>query len=445
LVRDEIKNRYGVRRSLAQSASSCTWRESLMISQLLAKHRDKPWVWLAGITLLSAACVAVSLRVIPHGHLVPDFICYWTAGTIVTLGESPYDVRLQTQIQRQLGWDRERDGFGKYDFSPYYYPPWFAMAFAALVPLGFERARAIFYFVNVEMLFLSGYLLSISAARVPRIIPLVMVPLFVLCPLSLLIGQTAIPMLFLTALAWKLLERGNDLAAGATLALLTTKPQLGAVLVLALLLWAARRRRWRVISGFALTLGALSLASAVILPAWPIEMIRASAETPPPTTYLPWIGTTWLLALRTAGLQSWGLWAAYLALAVPFLALIARAALDQARPVSEILSLGIFAGFIVAPYARHYDFPVLLIPLFVLMEGRLPELAGAAMMGALIVAPYLHLGAMMEFRRKYPGSQHFPECTFLWIPALVTAAWVIYEAAPRMRRSAANHSRQLRG
>ena len=111
-----------------------------------------------------------------------------------------------------------------------------------------------------------------------------------------------------------------------------------------------------------------------------------------------------------------------------------RAALDRSRPLCEVIALGILAAFIVAPYARHYDFPVLLIPLFVLMGGRLPELAGAALMGALLVLPYLHLGAMMEFRRKYPGSQQFPECTFLWIPGLLTGVWLIYEARPRKRR-----------
>jgi hypothetical protein len=399
-----------------------------------AKRCDQAWLWILGITLISAVCVAISLRVIPHGNLVPDFTCYWTAGAILTTGESPYDIRLQSEMQRQLGWDRARDGFGRYDFAPYYYPPWFGMGFAALVPLGFERARAVFYFVNVEMLFLSGYLLSATAARVPRIIPLVMVPLFVLCPLSLLIGQTAIPMLFLTALEWNLLERGYDRSAGAALAFLTTKPQLGAVLVLASLLWAARRGRWRLVQGFALTLVALSLASALILPTWPLEMMRASAVTPPPTTYLPWIGTTWLLALRTVGLQSWGLWSAYLALVLPFLALVVRASLARSRPASEVIALGVLAAFIVAPYGRHYDFPILLIPLFVLMGGRLPELAGAALLVILLIVPYVHLGAMMEFRRKYPTSQQFPEITFLWVPALLTGVWLIYEARARKRR-----------
>ncbi len=399
--------------------------------QVLAKLGNQHWVWITGITVLSAACVAVSLRVIPGDKLTPDFIHHWTAGKIVASGGNPYDAARQARIHQELGWDRARDGLGIYDFLPYYYPPWFAVAYALLVPLGYEGARVASYFLNVELLFLSGYFLSGTVTRVPRTIPLVVVPVFVFCPATLLIGQTTILMLFLIVLEWKFLEQGNDLAAGVALAFLTTKPQLGAVLVLALLLWAARQRRWRVVRGFSLTLIALALGSAVIVPLWPLEMVRAIAATPPPTTYLPWIGTTLLLALRTVGLQSWSLWAFYLALAIPFLALVIRAALDRSRPVSDVIALGILAAFIVAPYARHYDFPVLLVPLFVLMGGRLPELAGTALMIVLLVLPYLHLGAMMEFRRKHPTSQQFPECTFLWVPALLTGVWLIYELRAR--------------
>src|SRR5262249_19705563 len=155
-------------------------------------------------------------------------------------GGDPYDVGLQTQIQQRLGWKRATDGLGRYDFLPYYYPPWFAMAFALLVPLGFDKARVVSYFLNVELLLLSGYLLSLLV-RVPRTIPLVVVPLFALSIASVLIGQTAILMLFLTALSWQYLERRNDRVAGVALALLTTKPQVGALLVLLVLLWSARR------------------------------------------------------------------------------------------------------------------------------------------------------------------------------------------------------------
>jgi len=395
---------------------------------LLAKPGDRPWVWIVGITLLSAACVAASLRVIPKDKLMPDFICYWAAGSIVSAGGDPYDAGLQTQIQQGLGWNRATDGLGKYDFLPYYYPPWFAIALALLVPLGYDGARVAWYLLNVELLFLSGYILSRTVTGAARSITLVAVPLFVLSIVSVLVGQTSILALFLAALCWSCLEHNRDHAAGAALAFLTTKPQLTGVLVLALLFWATRRGRWGVVRGFAATLGVLALASALIVPWWPIEMMQATTATPPPTTYFPWIGTTWFLALRTAGLRSWGLWIAYLAVAAPFLALLARAAFDRSRPLADVMALGILAAFIVAPYGRHYDFPLLLIPLFVLMGGRLPELAGTALMVALLILPYFHFGALMRFKDKYPSTVRlFPEWTFIWTPALVVAAWLFYE------------------
>jgi hypothetical protein len=56
-----------------------------------------------------------------------------------------------------------------------------------------------------------------------------------------------------------------------------------------------------------------------------------------------------LLVLKTTGLSSWELWAFYLAAALPFLAVLMRAALDRSRPLEDILSLGLIAPFILAP------------------------------------------------------------------------------------------------
>jgi hypothetical protein len=163
-------------------------------------------------------------------------------------------------------------------------------------------------------------------------------------------------------------------------------------------------------------------------------MLRAAGRTPPPTAYFPWIGTTWLLALTTAGLRSWPLWGCYLAVALPFLAVLVRAALDRSRPLEDIFSLGLIAPFILAPYGRHYDFPVLLIPLFVLIGRRLSEKAGTALLVALLLLPYINLGIIAEFRARYPSTVRlFPEWTFLWIPLLVTATWFATEVG-RTRR-----------
>jgi hypothetical protein len=382
------------------------------------------WTWLVGITLLTAACVQGLLVVAPWEKINPDFICYWAAGKIVAAGESPYDGALQTQIQHERGWDKTTDGLGHYDFLPYYYPPWFAAGCSLLVPLGYDGAKVAWFALNLELLLLAGYLLRDAVPGVPRSVPPVAVPLFGLSVVALFVGQTSILMLFLAALAWKLMARGNDRSAGAALACLTTKPQLTAVLVMALLFWCARQRRWGVVLGFAATLAALASLGAWIVPAWPLEMLRAAERTPPPTAYFPWIGTTWLLALKTAGLHSWGLWGLYLAAALPFLAVLLRAAHDRSRPLEDIVSLGLIAPFILAPYGRHYDFPVLLIPVFVLIGRRLSEKAGTSLLVGVMVLPYVNLAVIVAFRERYPSTVRlFPEWTFLWIPLLVTATW----------------------
>ena len=123
---------------------------------------------------------------------------------------------------------------------------------------------------------------------------------------ALIAGQTPILILFLAALAWKLLDCGRDRAAGAALACLTTKPQLAAVLVLVLGIWAVRQRRWGVFQGSPRPSPCSVLASSVVVPSWPIEMLRATRQTPPPTEYFPWLGNTWFLILRTLGLRSLG-------------------------------------------------------------------------------------------------------------------------------------------
>jgi Glycosyltransferase family 87 len=393
-------------------------------------------LWLSGITLLTVICVRGLLVIAPWEKLVPDFICYWAAGRIVASGHNPYDETLQTRFQRECGWDKATDGLGKFDFLPYYYPPWFAAFCGLLIPLGYEGAKIAWFALNLELLLLSGYLLRDAVPGLARLVPMVMVPVFILSVISLFVGQTSIPMLFLAAVAWRLLARGYDRPAGAALACLTTKPQVAAILVVALLLWAGRRRRWGVVQGFALTLAVLGLGSCLILPTWPIEMIRAGERTPPPTAHFPWIGTTWYLVLKTIGLRSWSLWLPYGAVVVPFLVLVARAALDRSRPLDDVMALGLLAPFIVAPYGRHYDFCVLLIPLFVLMGRRLSEVAGATLMVALMLLPYVHFGALMRFKDEYPSTVRlFPEFTFFWIPLLLTLIWLATELrAARGRR-----------
>ena len=115
-----------------------------------------------------------------------------------------------------------------------------------------------------------------------------------------------------------------------------------------------------------------------------------------------------------------------------------RAAADRSRPLEDIIALGLLAPFIVAPYGRHYDFTVLLIPMYVLLARRLSEISGAILLFALVILPYIHFGVLVRFRQKYPSNVRlFPEFTFFWVPLLLMLIWLATEArAARHRRAA---------
>ena len=76
------------------------------------------------------------------------------------------------------------------------------------------------------------------AACARAVVPFVLMGLL----LAPMLGQTTPLVFFLIVAAWRLLEARRDRAAGGVLAWLTIKPQLTALLLVSLLLWAAQRR-----------------------------------------------------------------------------------------------------------------------------------------------------------------------------------------------------------
>jgi hypothetical protein len=369
--------------------------------------------------------------VVPKGTACPDFICYWAAARNLTSGESPYDEVAQRRVQQAYGWDTVDDGLGRYDFLPFYYPPWFAILCAGFLPLGYENARLAWLVLNAEFIFLTGYLLRAAVPGVPRAVPIAVVPIFAFSATAVLVGQTS-PLIFLTiVLGWRLLEARRDVAAGVVLGWATMKPQLTAVVLAAILLWAICRTRWRVVAGFFTSLGLLCALSLVLVPNWPREMLSAPARTPPPTAYFPWLGTTWYLLLKGFGLTGWSLAGVYAAVALPMLTVVARTALRRSTALADVLSIALIATYFVAPYGRHYDFPVLLIPLLVLIGTRLSDLAGATVLVTLIVLPYLHFMAMplLKSASRMPGTLN-PEASFVWVPLLLAVLWITVRRAP---------------
>jgi hypothetical protein len=379
---------------------------------------------LAGFVAVTAALFFTARALVPAEKVCPDFICFWSAARLISSGQSPYDIALQVEVQHALGWDKSTDGYGMWDCLPYYYPPWFGMLLVPLLPLGFTGAKIAWLVINLELLFLASVLLRDTAASLPRSIPIVLVLAFAFPVLAVMLGQTPPLILCLIAAAWKLLEKRWDASAGIVLAWLSIKPQLTAVLLLAIFLWAVRQRRWRVLLGFATTLGLLAIASTLVLPGWLFEMVKAPGRTPLPTSYYPWVGTTWFLVLKTLGLHSWWLGGLYLAVALPFLGGVVRKALDRESSLKDVMALGIMAAFFVAPYSLSYDFTVLLFPMLVLLGDRLSERAGTLFLFTLIFLPYLHIQNASRIPLWWVPTRFSHQVTLCWIPLLLVIVWL---------------------
>jgi hypothetical protein len=381
-------------------------------SQTLSLKPPGWLVWLVGLVMLTALLVWAGLQVITWEKLCQDYMCFWAAGKILASGENPYDFDLQARIQHEYGWDKETDGLGFFDFLPYRFPPSVMGPLSVLlIPFGFPTARMIWFVLNVEALFLSGYLLRNSVKGVSWLIPIFAIPFFALSVLAALVGQVSPLVLLLLAVAWRLLEGRWDHLAGWVLAWMNMKPQLTAVVVLAILGWSVRNRRWSVITGFAAGLSILVGISTWLVPTWPIDLVRSSSTLPLITESYPAAGTTWLLLLRSLGFEGWTLKGLYLALALPLGFLVMRAALARDSELGEVFGWGLLAAFFVASYARPYDFPVLVIPLLLLLGGRIREIWGTLILFLFLVIPYLQLLFWL------PAS-------FFWIPLLLAAALV---------------------
>jgi hypothetical protein len=380
----------------------------------------------AFLTALALFLSALAWYALPEKTISVDFVCYFSAAKTTASGRSPYDPELQAEVQHALGWRQATSGFGVYDYLPYFYPPWFALALVPLLPLGYPAAKLFFFFLNIELALVAGYLLRDAVPGAPRRLAAVLPLLFVFSVVCTLLAQTSLLMLFLAVLAWKLLDRGRDRWAGVALAWLTIKPQLTAVLLLGVLLWAIRRRRWGAVGAFLLTCTLLAGACTLIVPSWPVQMLSAPGQTPPPTEQYPWIGNAWFLVLRAAGAQGWRLWLPYLTLAVVALGAVVRTALGRTRPLADVMAAGLLAAFFVAPYARHYDFAVLVVPALVLAAGRLPRVAAVAFLLALVILPYAQFVVLTQHKAATdPDGKFLVEGTFFWVPAALAVLWLM--------------------
>lgn len=379
---------------------------------------------LAAFVVATVVLIGGARHVIPPENVCPDFIQFWTTAKLLGSGLDPYDPGNQAAVQHDLGWNKAEEGLGIYDFLPYYYPPWLGLAFLPFLPLGYPLAKMAWLVIGAELLVASGLLLKDTVRGISATVAVVVVAAFGFSIKAVAMGQVAPLVLFLVAAAWWLLDRRRDGAAGCVLALLTIKPQLTLLLVAALLGWAARHQRWTVVRNFVVTLSALCIVSTLAWPAWIPSMLAATTVTPMPTRYFPGLGTTWMAALTAVGVGGVLLALAYAAVVMPLMLALLRMTLKPGALLEDIFGLALIAPFFVVPYARPYDFPVLLVPALILMGTRLPDLTRAMMAVALVLLTGMHIVLITASYEAPVVGVRRPEFTYFWIPLLIAVTWL---------------------
>lgn len=382
------------------------------------------------VTAVATWLVQTSLARDAANRTGGDFIQFWCAGDILLHGGNPYDYELQASHSRAVGWDRQTHGHGRFDFMPYYYPPWLGLCCVALVPLGFTFAHALWIVLQFEAAVLSGWLLRRAGGGLSPLLCVVLVAGFALTIQATRMGQIAPLVLLLAVAMWHFAEHGADRRAGWMLAALSIKPQLTAVLIAAVLLWAVRQRRWRIIEGFATAMFVFLTASTIVFPGWLPAMLHAPQEVPLVTLESPWLGVTWWSLLKTLGLNTPWAVPAWLAVNVASAVIILRAAWSRGTELLPLASLSLMAAWLLAPYARSYDLVVLLLPAIWLLT-RLPQTVRPPMVFTLALLPWLH--QTIRWRRaEFPVASR--EIVWFWLVALLIGVWCWCEC--QRRRSA---------
>ena len=159
-----------------------------------------------------------------------------------------------------------------FQFHPFPYPPWFALA---AFPLSFAPAAfaaKLWAAANFAMLTASGWLLSAGFRSWLRKAAVAALVLFAPSLGLLIVGQFSAPVLLGVALLAHSLPRKNIPASVAGLLLLSFKPHLGLIGGLAILPWLNTQRSfaWQLAKAFGGTMLVTGLASLLADPHWPL-------------------------------------------------------------------------------------------------------------------------------------------------------------------------------
>jgi hypothetical protein len=320
---------------------------------------------IAGALLLA---VALGGALAPHIHRAQiensDFVNFYVGASIVHRGDGAklYQQDTQRAVLRSV---LQRDSI-----QYFLHPPFEAAALAPLASLSFERAFVVWTAINVAVLALLPLVLMPCIPLVARRPYVGLIGFFFLPVLvALTLGQDSILLLFIISLAYLLMDKKMDLAAGLVLALASIKFQYLIVLIPLLLM----SRKWRLVAGIGLGCASLAAVSTYVISWRGFEnyfgFVRAIDTLAGPGAPNPALmvnvrgflaGTGWAMHSLTLNAVGVGV----------LLGLAAICALSA--PVSRknglVFAVSIAVALTAAPYAHFPDATLLWLPVLLALD-----------------------------------------------------------------------------
>jgi hypothetical protein len=344
-----------------------------------------------------------------------DFQVLYQANMGLLRGVSLYDHGGQVNMIAQLAHVTPEHVY----VLPFPYPPWYALSTIWLAWLPIEAAARVWFGISLVLLLASAWLLTERWAPIRRIAALGLAIFFLPVLGSLSVGQYGFPVLAGAALMIHALHREKALRAAVAAALLTFKPHLGGLILLAVLicLWQRRdafgRRAMMYSLGAGLTLFCVGFLADR---AWPVNYIRS------------------LLSFqKDAGVASCGLCASLpvliadrmgsnpglglavvigiIILAVLTILWLMRRSGSMRNPYT-LTAASILLVLLASPYLLNYDFVLLLVP-FALLAGGERSFGGWVVIAVAYLLPFVALGLWGR-----QGNFVFPLCAMLALAML---------------------------
>jgi hypothetical protein len=292
-----------------------------------------------------------------------DFSVMYFTGRALINGIAIYDYPAQLDFVHSL----TPQGF---TFLPYPYPPWYALA---TLPLGFfpiEVAARIWFFLNLIMLGLSAWILSIGWKPLARIMGILGAVLFIPAFGLLVVGQYSLPVLLGTVLFVESTRRKQPVFVAGALLLMTFKPHIGGLLFLAGFIWLcfdgdkfARRAIFVTLLG-AFLLGVLGFLADRAWP-WSYYLSLARYQQLPGVQSCGLCASLSVAVVRSINGESSTL--AAIGVGVGMVLLTCLVLMTRYRPFlkSPLHLMNLFSTLtlLVDPYLLSYDYVLLLAPL----------------------------------------------------------------------------------